>query len=402
MLCRNPLSALCTQVTDGTHRSPKLKQNGIPMIKAKHLKYGQIDFVNCDYISYEDYLKGRKRARPEKNNILISNIGSSLGATALVETDIEFNIKNVVLIKPDSKVIDYRYLYYYLSSEKFQQYIWQIISGTAQPFIGLNTLRNIMILYESNLQIQKNIAAILSEYDNKIRNNTRRIKILEEIAQLIYSEWFVNFRFPGYENVRMVESKLGMIPDNWEVSTLSQLCSKVVDGTHYSPKPQKNGYYLVKGQDIVDGFIDFSKCYYITQEEHQKVMRRSRPEKDDIIFSNIGTLGSTVLVDEELEFSIKNVALFKPMNVFYSRYIYLTCSSADILEPLLQKAGGSSQKFFSLKFLRGLEILKPSQSILERFYNVIEPLIKKRNILHRENMVLKSTRDLLLTKFISS
>jgi len=221
------------------------------------------------------------------------------------------------------------------------------------------------------------------------------------MAALIYREWFVNFRFPGHEQVKMVDSQLGCIPEGWEVKHLPAMCSKVIDGTHDSPKSVEEGYYLVTGKHITNGFIDFSKCYFISPEEHQKVMKRSRPEKGDILFSNIGTLGSTVLVDQDFEFSIKNIALFKPKQIIYSGFLYLFFSSKEIFEILNKAASGTSQKFFSLKFLRDFKLVEPPDSLIIKFDNIIRPILTQRSLIHQENQNLRKTRDLLLPKLIS-
>ena len=249
--------------------------------------------------------------------------------------------------------------------------------------------------------IQRKIAAILSAYDDLIENNTRRIKILEEMAQALYREWFVNFRFPGHEKVRMVDSPLGEIPEGWKNQNLCDICSKLTDGTHDTPDPATEGFFLVTGRHIVNGFVDFTNCYCISPKEHEEVMKRSRPEKGDIIFSNIGTLGSTAIVDQDFEYSIKNVALLKPLKKIYSNFIYLYLSAPETLNMMSRRASGTSQKFFSLYFLRKSKLIVPTDEILSFFDNMIGSIIEQRSIIHKRNINLRRTRDLLLPKIIS-
>jgi len=146
------------------------------------------------------------------------------------------------------------------------------------------------------LAVQRRIAGILSAYDELIENNQRRIKILEEMARSLYREWFVNFRYPGHEKVPFVDSPRGPIPRGWKFKTLKDVCSKLMDGTHDSPRPSRSGYPLVTGRHIKNGFIDFSDTYLISEDEHQKVMKRSRPEKGDIIYSNIALSAKQLLL----------------------------------------------------------------------------------------------------------
>src|SRR5437763_419720 len=100
------LNNICLLVTDGTHDSPKIIDTGMPLIKAREISKGNIDFENCDFISIEDYNEVIKRVKPQKNDILFSNIGASIGDIARVSDSTEFAIKNVALFRPDPKKVD--------------------------------------------------------------------------------------------------------------------------------------------------------------------------------------------------------------------------------------------------------------------------------------------------------
>lgn len=289
---------------------------------------------------------------------------------------------------------------------RFFAYLFRsdLIRQTLSAYGGGTNIANLNQKILSRLQVplpplptQQRIAEILSTYDRLIDNNNRRIALLEESIHQLYKEWFVRSRFPGYESVKVVDG----IPEGWNMGYLPNLCSKLMDGTHDSPKPTDDGYYLVTGKHIVNGFIDFSKCYFISPEEHQKVMKRSHPEKGDIIFSNIGTLGSIALVDQDFEFSIKNVALFKPLKKVYSSFLYIYLSNINTLTSMSQKASGTSQKFFSLKFLRNSDILIPPDDIIIQFDNFARPILEQRSLLNKNNQKLKEARDLLLPRLIN-
>lgn len=132
------LAEVCSLVTDGTHDTPKRVPSGFPLIKAKEIVSGQIDFASCDQISEVEHRKVIARSKPEFGDTLFTHIGASLGAAAFVNTKREFSIKNIALFKPNPSIIDSRYLYYLVVSPDFQSLAIGTRTGSAQPFLGLS------------------------------------------------------------------------------------------------------------------------------------------------------------------------------------------------------------------------------------------------------------------------
>jgi type I restriction enzyme S subunit len=137
-----------------------------------------------------------------------------------------------------------RYVYYYLQTLDLQRFN----SGTGVPTLNRNDL-DTLELWVHRLPTQRKIAAVLSAYDDLIENNTRRIQILDEMARAIYREWFIHFRFPGHETVKMVESALGVIPEGWEVKRLADLVETQYGYTE-SAREDEVGPKFVRGTDI--------------------------------------------------------------------------------------------------------------------------------------------------------
>jgi type I restriction enzyme S subunit len=187
-LTESTLAEVCSLVTDGTHDTPKRVSTGFPLIKAKEIVTGQIDFSNCDQISEADHRKVVARSKPEFGDTLFTHIGASLGAAAFVNTTREFSIKNIALFKPNPDIIDSRYLYYLVVSPDFQSLAIGTKTGSAQPFLGLSQLRGHRIKYHHNIAMQRRIAGVLSAYDELIENSDKRIKILESMARTLYRE----------------------------------------------------------------------------------------------------------------------------------------------------------------------------------------------------------------------
>jgi len=129
---------------------------------------------------------------------------------------------------------DPRFIYYTVTNQYFTDYLTANAKGAAYPAIDTDTIERADV-YLPSFTIQQKIAAILSAYDDLIENNLRRIKILEEMAQNLYREWFVNYRFPGYELTRFVDTPMGRIPEGWEAVPMKSVAN-VVDCLH-SKKP---------------------------------------------------------------------------------------------------------------------------------------------------------------------
>jgi type I restriction enzyme S subunit len=254
------------------------------------------------------------------------------------------------------------------------------------------------ILKLPELPIQHRIASILSAYDDMIENNNRRIALLEQMAEQIYKEWFVRMRFPGYENTEFEKG----VPKGWEVNPILTLCSKITDGTHDTPKPvDEGGVPLITGTHIVDGRIDIDSAYKISIDDHTKIKQRSYLDKGDIIFSNIGTIGSIAIVNEDFEYSVKNVIIFKPLSIEYSLFLYYMIKSPSVKEQLMLDSSGTSQKFITLGYIRKVKTVIPETELIKKFSQLVRPMFLEKSNLQLQTQTLKQIRDLLLPRLIS-
>jgi type I restriction enzyme S subunit len=139
-------------------------------------------------------------------------------------------------------------------------------------------------------------------------------------------------------------------------TSLPEICELVTDGTHDSPKLQFSGVPFIKGKHISDGRIDFENCDFITEADHQKCIKRVRPQPDDVLFSNIGSVGDAARVTGEIDFSIKNVALFRPdQQKIDPLYFYYLVISPYFRGHFLNVRSGSAQPFISLENFRSLK-----------------------------------------------
>lgn len=392
------LEKLCRKVTDGTHDSPKLRPNGIPFIKGKHISRGTINFSACDHISYEDHLKVISRSKPEKGDTLFSNIGS-VGDTAYVNTDIEFSIKNVALFKPEPSKVLPRYLFYLLCSDSTKQGLLAQRSGSAQPFIGLGTLREHKVAFHTCMMEQKKIVDILSTYDGLIENNSRRIEILEEMARRLYEEWFVHFRFPGHQEVELKESELGMIPEGWEIKPLQEVVA--INPRTKVPK-EGDKLFLPMGAlsetSMVIGELDIKSGNSGAKfQNSDTLVARITP-----CLENGKTCFVDFLPDEQptacgsTEFIVLRSMSLTP------QMVYLLARSDRFRDVAIKSmSGATGRQRVRVESIQELPVVQPDSSTLEKFREITEPCFRHIKVLNSKNANLRAQRDLLLPKLVS-
>ena len=238
------------------------------------------------------------------------------------------------------------------------------------------------------LSRQRKIAAILSAYDDLIENNTRRIKILEDIAQTLYQEWFVHFRFPGHENVPMVESPLGPIPQGWEVKNFGEVSinfdrqRKPLSGQVRSTMQGEYPYYgAAKILDHINDYL-FDGRYLLIGEDGSVVTEDGKPVLQ-LVTGKFWVNNHTHVVQGKSPISTNFLYLFMS-NISISGYVT-----------------GTAQPKINQQNLNRIPIISPPQSLLEKFNQMIEPSFDNIVALNLKNANLRQTRDLLLRKLIS-
>jgi len=243
---------------DSLHKTPAYAVTGYPMIRVTDILRGYTTTsgaVRVDEITFEEFSKKHK---PTTGDILFSRVGS-YGNSSFVKNAEPFCLgQNTVCISSNRSVIEPFYLYLFLNSPAASQQIEALVGGASQPTISLKSIASIVVPLPP-MQTQRRIASILSAYDDLIENNTRRIADLEEVARRLYEEWFVRFHFPGHEQVRMVESELGLIPEGWRVEKVGEVLQRSPAGTTYKKEQiQETGNVIVVDQSTADhlGFHD--------------------------------------------------------------------------------------------------------------------------------------------------
>ena len=282
-----------------------------------------------------------------------------------------------------------------------------IDSGTAIPSTSRDAFYAISVNVPP-LPTQRKIAAILSTYDDLIENNTRRVAILEEMAQTLYREWFVHFRFPGHEQVAMVDSDLGPIPEGWEITRVSEV-AEVYRGRSYRSADlvEENSlpFLNLKCVERYGGFRhDGLKRYAGRYKDTQK----ARP--GDIIIAVTDMKQERRIVaraarvpdigEETFVFSMDLVKVV-PREDVPSDYLYGMLRFSRFPDEVKQYASGVNVLHLRPAHIEGFEFTLPPENLRKRYATLVSVAYKQCDALQKKNDLLRQTRDLLLPRLIS-
>lgn len=379
------LGDIC-DVRDGTHDSPKEFDFGYPLVTSKHIKNRRVDLSETYLISENDFEQINKRSKVDRWDILFSMIGT-VGEIAFVKNDEKYAIKNVGLIKTGNERLG-KYLFYYLWSPQARRDLESLLSGSTQKFISLGRLRDFPIFLPSEPE-QARIAGVLAAYDDLIENNEKRIKALEQMAQLLYTEWFVKFNFPGHEKSKLIDSgtEYGMVPLGWEVKSFYD----VVDNFDSKRKPissmKRQGmqgvypyYGAAKIIDYVNDYI-FDGRYLLIAEDGSVITPDGKPMLQ--------------FVNEK--FWVSNHAHIVQGKLLSTEILYLRLSRFNIKSLIT----GSAQPKITKDNLSRVLFIVPDENTKNMFTAIVSHYFDEIFNLQKQNQNLSQARDLLIPQLVT-
>jgi type I restriction enzyme, S subunit len=375
------LDDVCERITDGAHASPKSVEQGLPMASVKDMTPFGLNLNSARRISEDDFAKlVRQGCKPLVGDVLIAKDGATaLDTVCLIKRPVEaVLLSSVAILRPKTGMVLPQYLRYYLDAEPTRQYMKaSFTTGAAIPRVVLRDFKRARIRYPDQTT-QHRIASILSAYDDLIENNTRRIAILEEMARRLYEEWFVRFRFPGHEGVRLVESELGLVPEGWDVVRLDQVLVL------------QRGFDLPK-QDRIEGRFSIISSTGSNATHHE-----CRVKGPGVVTGRSGSLGVVMYVEDDF-WPLNTTLWVKQFIVGSPLYAFFVLRSID----LAGFNSGSAVPTLNRNDIHGLPVVRPSPEVLARFDAVVGPILSLKERLVLKNQNLSTTRNLLLPKLIS-
>lgn len=390
-----------------------------PYVRSRDIKGGKILTANLVYLSQETR-EVLQRYIIEEGDIAIT-IVANIGDVGFCEVHCDkanLTENAVRLTEFDRQIVDSKYLCFYLGQPYMKQYMESLAAGAAQSKLGIYKIEKIKVFLPI-LSVQQKIASILSAYDSLIENNAKRIRLLEQMAENLYKEWFVRFRFPGYEKAEFVESKLGRLPATFPVTNMNSIFEYYIGGG-WGNDDYSEDYPIeasvIRGTDFPSVWrYDLSSC---PRRYHKISNYKTRQLKDGDIIMEIsgGTseqpVGRSVLVTQDMIdrfkegrvicasfcklIRLKKTDVFPYFFYYWMRYLYDT----RIIDRFqLQSTGIINFKFET--FLHKGLVMLPPMDIMKIFESQIIPIIKGINKLAMQNANLIKQRDALLPRLMS-
>jgi type I restriction enzyme S subunit len=370
--------------------------SGVPFYRSKEI----IESSNGQAISEPLFISQEKYDEiknhfgvPQSGDMLLTSVGT-IGVPYIVREKDYFYFKdgNLTWFRNFSDELDSKYLYFWVKSSEGQSILNNTTIGSSQKALTIASLKGLEIPCPPS-PVQKRIVEFLAGYDDLIENNQKQIKLLEEAAQRLYKEWFVDLRFPGHETTPIVDG----IPQGWERMVLSEVTSVLKRGI--SPKYSDNGKYSVINQKCIrSSIMDISES---RRQEKEYVPTLNLQDSDTVICSTgTGTLGRVgrVYGDYPNTTFDSHVTLVRAKE--NPNYIYHVVKSQQ--EYLMGMGRGSTnQQELYRDVIERLVVLCPSQDILLKADRVLNAIHCKIKAVYLQNNLLVESRDRLLPKLMS-
>ena len=392
------LKSLYHGLYDGPHATPKESEDGAVFLGIKNVTGdGRLDLSEIRHIAEEDLAKWTKRVKPSKNDIVFS-YEATLHRYARIPVGFRGCLgRRMALIRPDKSKVDINYLFSYFLSPFWRAEVEKhILSGATVDRIPLTNVPEFE-LFLPPLQIQKNISAILSSYDDLIENNLKRIKFLEEMAQITFEEWFVRMKLPGHETV-VFDEETG-IPESWVQTSLSE-------AIHINPttkvSTKESAPYVPMGALSTSSMI-------IEGIESRIPSGGAKFKNGDTLVARItpclenGKTGFVdfLLNDQVATGSTEFIVLRESSEV--NRYFIYCLARSDYFRgfSINNMLGSDGRQRVNHKAYDKYLINVPPRNIMEEFEQLASPAFSTIKYLVRQNNLLREAKDILLPRLMT-
>lgn len=367
-------------------------KEGAISLSPKNIINGELNLDQCTYIKWDKYYESPE-IMINPNEIIITKTGSSVGRTTFVR-----RVDHPMTLNPQLVVLkniseNAEFLSYYIKSALFQSVLKSIVVGSAIPTLSQKNLANLKINVPKEVDDQRRIASILSSLDRKIELNNKINADLEEMAQAIFKNWFVDFE--PFKDGKFVDSELGMIPEGWKVGTLGDITK------NKSAKVKERNDVKVLSP-VTTGELVLSEEYFTKQVFSSSIAKYKIVNKGDFAYNparvNIGSLGRN-----EFDFDGCVSPVYVVFSVLdgYENYFDLFRKTDFFKDSVASLAIGGVRQSLSYDDLSSIEVIIPSENAVEEFNNLYNQMKKTIKASKLESSRLSLLRDTLLPRLMS-
>ena len=326
-------------------------------------------------------------------------------AKVAIEGDAAFGSTEFYVFRAKKKKADARFTYYLTSSDAVVLPAINSMTGASGRQRADKRFIQRLKLNLPDLPTQERIADILSAYDDLMEANNHRIELLEQTAQELYREWFVRFRFPGYENAKFEDG----IPEGWSYVRFGKAID-IIDGDRGVNYPKQEEFYpegdclFLNAGNVTSKGFNFSACSYITKEK-DSILRKGKLQHGDVVLTTRGTVGNVAFYNETMTISEKRIntgmVIMRNPGVVSPEYIYTSLHHEYLQKLMTMYASGSAQPQLPIKDMKRMKIIKPDAKTMERFTEMSADIYNQISLLIMKNQTLAKQRDMLLPRLMS-
>lgn len=385
---------------DRSSRYPKREEfvsEGIPFLNAESMNENSVNLSKANFITEEKFLS-IKKGRLQQGDLILTTRGNGVGQAAFFNQNSQDALINaqLLILRPDEAHIDSAFLYYSFTTPFFKSNLKNFVSGSAQPQLPIKSLRNIEFSYPP-LITQRKIADILSSYDRLIDNNNRRIALLEESIHLLYKEWFVRSRFPGYESVKVVDG----IPEGWKFKKLEELGLLGRGKSKHRPRNDPSLYGgkfpFIQTREVKEASL------YITnysQTYNEKGLAQSKLwDAGTLLITIAANIAETAILTFSACFPDSVVGFIANSNQVSAEFIKYSIDTIKVR--MRNVSSGAAQENLSLEKIRIFDFLVPDKETMQLFTRITNPMFLQMKNLLVTNENLRQARDLLLPRLMN-
>ena len=390
------LNDVCEFIVDCLHATAPIQEEGYPLIRTPNIGKGRLTLDGVYRVSEDTYETWTRRAAPETDDLILAREAPA-GNVAIVKNGQQVCLgQRTVHLRLDKSQVDPDFLCYYLLAPPQQGALLAGETGATAKHINMKDIRRLPLKGLPHFNGQRKIGQILSAYDDLIENNRRRIQLLEQAAQLLYKEWFVYFRFPGHEHVKIKDD----VPDGWEDMFLPDVIA--VNPNTPIEKGKEVRYVPMSALSESGMTADISN--FELRTKHTNVKFR----KNDVLLARItpclenGKTGlAYFLRDNEVACGSTEFIVLRGKRVSYA-YIYCLARSYPFRENAIKSMIGSSgRQRVQVSCFDEYKVPMPPKHLLEMFDEITNESFEQIRVLMAQNDRLAKARDLLLPRLMN-